>query len=60
MTPDEIVQLKKLADQIITEKDPATFNKLVLELNELLEAKHQRIDPGHAQARTKPNREEPH
>jgi hypothetical protein len=48
MTPEEADRMQILCKQIITEKNPAVFDKLVLELNELLELKHQRIHPGHS------------
>ena len=34
--------------RIQEEKDPTTFDNLVRELNELLEAKHDRIHPEHS------------
>jgi len=47
MTPDEIERMNVLCARIQIEKDPKTFDALVLELNELLEVKHERIHPGH-------------
>jgi hypothetical protein len=35
------------ATDIQEEKDPKTFDELVRELNDLLEAKHKRIHPEH-------------
>ncbi|MGH9495317.1 MAG: hypothetical protein ACRD3B_09990 [Candidatus Sulfotelmatobacter sp.] len=39
--------MNQLCRQIAVEKDPATFDKLVRELNDLLELKHERIHPEH-------------
>ena len=47
MTPEERERMEYLCGRIAVEKDPVTFDKLVQELNELLEAKHQRIHPEH-------------
>lgn len=47
MTPEERERMEELCKQIATEKDPETFDRLVLELNELIEVKHQRIHPEH-------------
>lgn len=52
MTPEEREQLEYLCKRIEVEKDPDTFDRLVKELSDLLEAKHSRIHPGH---KTKPN-----
>lgn len=43
MTRDEVEQMKVLCQQIETEKDQQKFEKLIHELNELLERKHQRF-----------------
>ena len=45
MTPDEQEQMNALCAQIITEKDPAKFMRLVSELNALLERKEIRLKP---------------
>jgi hypothetical protein len=45
MTPEERERLEDLCRRVAEEKDPLTFEKLVLELNELLEQKHSRIHP---------------
>jgi len=37
MTPEERERLEDLCRRVAEEKDPLTFEKLVLELNELLE-----------------------
>lgn len=47
MTPEERERLEDLCRRVAEEKDPLTFEKLVLELNELLEQKHSRIHPNH-------------
>ena len=47
MTPEERERMNWLCICIQDEKDPATFDALVEELNELFEQKHARIHPGH-------------
>jgi hypothetical protein len=47
MTPEEREEMNRLCELIQTEKDPNKFDNLVRELNNLLEAKHERIHPGH-------------
>jgi hypothetical protein len=47
MTPEERERMDGLCQRIAVEKDPKVFDDLVKELNELLERKHGRIDPGH-------------
>ena len=47
MTPDEREKMYILCEKIATEKDPEMFDKLVKELNELLDEKHHRIHPDH-------------
>ncbi len=47
MTPEERELMMYLCKRIQDEKDPVTFDKLVFELNELLERKHGRIHPEH-------------
>jgi hypothetical protein len=47
MNSDERARMNKICSQIATEKDPATFDRLVKELNDLLEQKHERIHPDH-------------
>ena len=49
MTPDEREQMHILCQRIATEKDPEKFDRLVRELNALLEQKHDRIHPEHVQ-----------
>jgi hypothetical protein len=48
MTPEEREKMEHLCAKIAVEKDPETFDKLVMELNDLLELKHQRIHTGKA------------
>ena len=43
MTPEERSSMMYLCEKIATEKDPQKFNKLVLELNELLEKSERRL-----------------
>jgi hypothetical protein len=43
MTPKEREQLDYLCKRIVSEKDPQTFDRLVKELEALLEAKHERL-----------------
>ena len=50
MTPEERERMMYLCQLIAVEKDPTVFDQLVLELNELLERKHQRIHPEHKPA----------
>ena len=47
MTPEEQQRMNEICAKIVTEKDPAIFDKLVKELNDLLEQKHERIHPDH-------------
>jgi hypothetical protein len=47
MTPEERERMNLLCLRIQDEKDPQTFDRLVRELNELLEVKHGRIHPEH-------------
>jgi hypothetical protein len=47
MTPEERTQMNWLCKRIQEEHDPKTFDELVVELNDLLEAKHGRIHPDH-------------
>ena len=47
MTPEERERMNELCKRIMDEKDPLVFDKLCEELNELLEAKHERIHPEH-------------
>jgi hypothetical protein len=44
MTPDEVERMKALCQQIELEKDHAKFSQLLVELNDLLEQKNQRLD----------------
>jgi hypothetical protein len=43
MTPKEREQLDYLCQRIAGEKDPQTFDRLVKELEALLQAKHERL-----------------
>jgi hypothetical protein len=52
MTAEERERMLELCKRIAEEKDPEIFDTLVGELNNLLEAKHQRIHPEH---KNKPN-----
>jgi hypothetical protein len=45
MKADERDRMNFLCQRIQDEKDPNIFDALVQELNELLEAKHERIHP---------------
>jgi hypothetical protein len=45
MTPEERKQLDFLCKRIAIEKDPQRFDSLVRELEALLEAKHERLQP---------------
>ena len=45
MTPEERERMNQLCVLIQQEKDPEKFNVLVKELNDLLEAKLERIHP---------------
>jgi hypothetical protein len=47
MTPEERERMDYLCKRIAVEKDPETFDRLVKELNDLLEVKHERIHPEH-------------
>jgi hypothetical protein len=47
MTPEERKRMNEICAQIATEEDPETFNKLLRELNKLLEQEHKRIHPDH-------------
>jgi hypothetical protein len=47
MTSEETEQMNELCKQIQLEKDPKTFDRLVKELNDLIEIKHERIHPEH-------------
>jgi hypothetical protein len=47
MNPKERERMNWLCLRIQDEKDPNAFDALVRELNELLEAKHERIHPEH-------------
>jgi len=43
MTPEERKRMNEICGQLATEEDPETFDKLLRELNELLEQKHESI-----------------
>jgi hypothetical protein len=45
MTPDEREQMNYLCKRIESEQDPIAFDRLLRELNDLLEVKHSRIHP---------------
>lgn len=47
MTPEEREKMEELCKQIAVEKDPNTFDRLIEELNDLFERKHQRIHQSH-------------
>ena len=47
MTPEERTRMNFLCKRIQEEHDPKIFDDLVVELNDLLEAKHGRIHPDH-------------
>jgi hypothetical protein len=44
MTSDEMERMKALCQQIELEKDHAKFSQLLVDLNDLLEQKNQRLD----------------
>ena len=43
-------RMNELCTRIADEQDPQTFDRLVVELNDLLEDKHKRIHPEHRAA----------
>jgi len=45
MNPEERNYMDDLCTRIVVEKNPETFNRLVRELNELLESKYPRVQP---------------
>ena len=45
MTPEERQHLDRLCEQVVIEQDPKKFEQLVHELNDLLGAKQERIEP---------------
>jgi len=47
MTPEEREKMNEICKRIQTEKNPEVFDKMVRELNDLLEIKHERIHPEH-------------
>lgn len=47
MTPDEREKMNSLCIRIQNEKSPEVFDDLVKQLNDLIEAKHERIHPEH-------------
>jgi hypothetical protein len=47
MTPEEREKMGELCRRIQIEKNPKIFDQLVRELNDLLEAEHERIHPEH-------------
>lgn len=47
VTSEERARMEELCRRIAIERDPETFDRLVAELNDLLELKHQRIHPEH-------------
>ena len=55
MTPEEREQINYLCKRIESEQDAVTFDRLVKELNDLLEAKHSRIHPEHRAALNYPS-----
>lgn len=52
MNAEERKRMNWLCLRIQEEKDPNIFDELVRELNDLLEAKHERIHPEHKTKRT--------
>jgi hypothetical protein len=44
MTPEERAQLDTLFKQITVEKDPQTYHRLLVKLNDLLEKKERRLE----------------
>jgi hypothetical protein len=47
LTPEERDRMNSICKRIQEEKDPAVFDELVRQLNDLIEAKYDRINPGH-------------
>ncbi len=47
MTPEERKRMNEICAQLAAEEDPEIFDRLVKELNDLLEEKHERIHPDH-------------
>jgi len=47
MTPEEREKMNEICKRIQNEKNPEAFDKMVRELNDLLEIKHERIHPEH-------------
>ena len=47
MTPGEREKMDELCRRLAAEQNPEVFDRLVKELNELLEEKHTRIHPEH-------------
>ena len=47
MTPDEREQINYLCKRIESEQDPIAFERLLRELNDLLETKQSRLRPEH-------------
>jgi hypothetical protein len=43
MTPEERTRMQEICGKLATEKDPATYDKLVKELDNLLELQYERI-----------------
>lgn len=47
MTPEEREKMNDLCRRLATEQDPEIFDRLIRELNDLLDQKHARIHPEH-------------
>jgi hypothetical protein len=47
MTPEEREKMDELCRRLAAEQNPEVFDRLVKELNELLDEKHTRIHPEH-------------
>jgi hypothetical protein len=47
VTPDEREKMEELCGRLATEQVPEVFDRLVKELNDLLDQKHARIHPEH-------------
>lgn len=51
MTTEEREKINSICIRIQTENDQKVFDRLIKELNDLLEVKQKRIDPGHYSSR---------
>jgi hypothetical protein len=50
MTPEEQEKMNELCKQIQVEKNPEIFDRLVRDLNDLIETKHERLRPAQKKA----------